>query len=68
MPRPVNPNLRRDLLTTAVQLLDERGEPSFSMKELCAGIDYSVTAAYRVFRGRADLLLSAGFGAPRAAK
>ena len=26
------------------------------MKELCAEVDYSVTAAYRVFRGRADLL------------
>ena len=56
MPRPANPNLRRDLLASAVRLLDARGEPSFSMKELCAGIDYSVTAAYRAFGSRADLL------------
>ena len=56
MPRPANPTLRRDLLVTAVRLLDARGAPTFSMKELCAEIDYSVTAAYRVFRGRADLL------------
>jgi AcrR family transcriptional regulator len=56
VPRPANPTLRRDLLENAARLLDARGEPSFSMKELCAGIDYSVTAAYRVFRGRSHLL------------
>ena len=56
MPRSPNPRLRADLLSSAVRLLDARGGPSFSMKELCAEVDYSVTAAYRVFRSRADLL------------
>ena len=56
MPRNANPNLRSDLLVAAVKLLDARGAPDFSMRDLCAEVDYTVTAAYRVFRGRGHLL------------
>ena len=56
MPRNANPNLRPDLLDAAVKLLDARGAPDFSMRDLCAEVDYTVTAAYRVFRGRGHLL------------
>lgn len=56
MPRKSNPRLREDLLRAAISLLDGRGEADFSMRDLCAEVDYSVTAAYRVFRSRSHLL------------
>lgn len=56
MPRPANPHLKRDLLVAATRLLDAAGEPTFTIKDLCAEVDYSVTAAYRAFRSRAHLL------------
>lgn len=56
MPRPTNPDLRDDLLDAATALLDARGDVDFSMRDLCAEVGYSVTAAYRAFGSRAQLL------------
>jgi len=56
MPRPSNPHLKDDLLRAAVSLLSDRGSPSFSMRDLAKEVDYAVTAIYRVFQSRSDLL------------
>lgn len=56
MPRPHNPNLKDDLLDAALSLLSLRGDAAFSMRDLAKEVDYAVTAIYRVFRSRSDLL------------
>jgi len=56
MPRQLNPHLRRDLLRAAVTLLDQRDDASFSMRELAAQVEYSVTAVYRCFEHKSHLL------------
>ena len=56
MPKPINKNLRTDLLQAAILLLDTRGDTHFSMKELAAQVDYSVTAVYRCFEHKTHLL------------
>jgi AcrR family transcriptional regulator len=58
MPKPLNPSLRNNILTTALQLLDERGTASFSMRELGRRLGYSATALYRYFPSRDHLLLA----------
>lgn len=56
MPRPPNPDLPRQLLDAAAALLDERGDTRFSMRELASRVGYAVTAVYRCFESRSDLL------------
>jgi len=56
VPRPPNPELPRQLLDAALELLDERGDAAFSMRELAARVGYAVTAVYRCYNSRADLL------------
>lgn len=56
MPRPPNPELPEQLLAAATVLLDEHGDAAFSMRELAGRVGYAVTAVYRCFQSRADLL------------
>jgi AcrR family transcriptional regulator len=56
MPKLPNTQLREDLIESALMLLEETGLPSFSMRELAGRVDYSVTAVYRCFESRADLM------------
>ena len=56
MPRPHNPHLKDDLLEAALSLLSHRGNASFSMRDLAKEVDYAVTAIYRAFKSRSDLL------------
>lgn len=56
MPRPPNPELPERLLDAALALLEERGDATFSMRELAARVGYAVTAVYRCYNSRADLL------------
>lgn len=56
MPRPHNQTLARDLLRSAKSLLEEAGGTDFSMRELSHRVGYSVTAVYRCYADRSDLL------------
>ena len=56
MPRPPNPELPNLLMDAALSLLDEREDVLFSMRELAGRINYSVTAVYRCYETRGDLL------------
>jgi AcrR family transcriptional regulator len=58
VPRPVNPSLTQDLLLSAIELLDQRGDEHFSMRDLAARLDYTVTAVYRAYESRGHLLRS----------
>lgn len=56
MPRPPNPELPNLLMDAALALLDEREDVRFSMRELAGRINYSVTAVYRCYERRGDML------------
>lgn len=56
MPRPRDPTLPRRLVHRALELLDEAGGPTFSMRALAAAEGYAVTAVYRCFPSRGALL------------
>ena len=56
MPKPINIQLKHELLENALSLLKETGGTDFSMRELAGRVDYSVTAVYRCFESRSDLL------------
>ena len=56
MPKLPNTQLREDLIESALILLEETGLPDFSMRSLAGRVDYSVTAVYRCFESRADLM------------
>lgn len=56
MPRAENLLLKEDLLKEAIHLLDLRGDESFSMRDLAKRVGYAVTAIYRYYESRADLL------------
>lgn len=56
VPRPPNPELPRLLMDAALELLDERQDVQFSMRELSARVGYAVTAVYRCYETRGDLL------------
>ena len=56
MPKQPNPELPGLLMDAALQLLDERGDVTFSMRELAGRIGYSVTAVYRCYETRGHLL------------
>ncbi len=55
MPRPRNPELPEKLLRRAIDLLDARGGPQFSMRELASDVGYTVTAIYRCYPHRTAL-------------
>ncbi len=44
------------LLSAALEMLDERGDATFSMRELSGRIGYAVTAIYRCYETRGHLL------------
>ena len=56
MPRPRDPTLPNRLLHQALELLDEEGGPTFSMRTLAKREGYAVTAVYRCFPSRGALL------------
>ncbi len=56
MPRPHNKTLAQDLLVSARSLLEEKDGTDFSMRELSHKVGYSVTAVYRCYDSRSDLL------------
>ncbi len=56
MPRLPNPLLPELLLNAALEMLDERGAATFSMRELAGRIGYAVTAVYRCYEKRGHLL------------
>ena len=56
MPKKPNLKLRKDLIDSAKILLEEQGIANFTMRELASRVDYSVTAVYRCFESRADLM------------
>lgn len=56
MPKAPNPDLPALLMDAALTLLDERGDVTFSMRELASRVGYSVTAVYRCYETRGHLL------------
>ncbi len=57
-------DLRNALLTTALDLIDRRGGPHFSMRELAGALGVTHASAYRHFAGKAalmDALTAEGF-------
>jgi AcrR family transcriptional regulator len=49
-------NLKKAMVQTAIQLIEERGEASFTIRELAKSVGVSQTAAYRHFRSKRELL------------
>ena len=56
MPINPNPNLSTDLMSAAIEMLDQRGATDFSMKDLAAKVGYAVTAVYRCYKSKTHLL------------
>ena len=56
MPKAANPNLANELINAAMAYIDTHGRADFSMKALASQIGYAVTAVYRCFENRAQLL------------
>ncbi len=56
MSRPTNEQLPELLIEAARALLVERGDATFSVRELCQRVGYSLTAVYRCFENRAAVL------------
>ena len=56
MPKAKNPNLADELMNAAMTYIDTHGRADFSMKTLASQIGYAVTAVYRCFENRAQLL------------
>ena len=49
-------NLKKTIVQTAIQLIEERGEASFTIRELAKSVGVSHAAAYRHFRSKRQLL------------
>jgi AcrR family transcriptional regulator len=49
-------NLRRAMVRAAIQLIERRGEASFTIRELAKSVGVSHAAAYRHFRSKRELL------------
>jgi AcrR family transcriptional regulator len=49
-------NLKKTMVQTAIQLIEERGEASFTIRELAKSVGVSHAAAYRHFRSKRELL------------
>jgi len=49
-------NLKETMVRTAIQLIEERGDASFTIRELAKSIGVSHSAAYRHFRSKRELL------------
>ena len=58
MPRPANPTLRDDILTTALRLIEEKGVSALTMREVAGTLGYSATALYQHFESKEELLLT----------
>src|SRR5262245_3290716 len=58
MPRPANPTLRDDILTTALRLVEDKGAAGLTMREVGGTLGYSATAIYQHFASKEDLLLA----------
>ena len=48
-------NLKKTIVQTAIQLIEERGEASFTIRELAKSVGVSHAAAYRHFRSKRQL-------------
>ncbi|MFH9470448.1 TetR/AcrR family transcriptional regulator [Streptomyces clavifer] len=55
-PRPVDPNLRPQLIDAAAKLLGEEGPAALSTRKLAAMVGTSTTAVYTYFGGMDDLV------------
>jgi len=49
-------NLKETMVRTAIQVIEERGEASFTIRELAKSVGVSHAAAYRHFRSKRELL------------
>ncbi|HEY5892937.1 MAG TPA: TetR/AcrR family transcriptional regulator, partial [Chthoniobacterales bacterium] len=49
-------NLKESLVQTAIQMIEERREAAFTIRELAAAVGVSHAAAYRHFRSKRELL------------
>ncbi|MBI3246104.1 MAG: TetR/AcrR family transcriptional regulator [Deltaproteobacteria bacterium] len=58
MPRPTNPTLRNDILVVALRLIEEKGAAAVTLRDVASAVHYSVTAIYRHFANKEDLLLA----------
>jgi AcrR family transcriptional regulator len=58
VPKVANPNLRQDILATALRLLDDKGAARFTMREVAGVLGYSATAIYQHFASRRELLVA----------
>jgi AcrR family transcriptional regulator len=58
MPRPANPTLADDILTTALGLVERKGPTGFTMREVAGELGYSATAIYQHFISKEALLLA----------
>lgn len=58
MPRPANPTLRNDILAAALRLIEEQGVVVVTLRDVASAVNYSVTAIYRHFASKEDLLLA----------
>jgi AcrR family transcriptional regulator len=58
MPRPANPTLHDDILSAALQLVEQKGAAGITMREVAAELGYSATAIYQHFASKEELLLA----------
>jgi len=49
-------NLKETMVRTAIQMIEQRGEASFTIRELAKSVGVSHAAAYRHFRSKRELL------------